>query len=103
MGVLSSIIDWSLHNRVVVLVATLILVVLGLRAAQNLPIDAVPDGADTAPRFHVDVAGTLRDTVPNDEVGELDHRGGGRVAVRNGLRAHFLDQLDGVVRKDLHG
>ncbi|MCA9717878.1 MAG: efflux RND transporter permease subunit [Myxococcales bacterium] len=40
---LSFIIDASLRNRVAVLMATALLVVLGLRAAARLPIDAVPD------------------------------------------------------------
>jgi cobalt-zinc-cadmium resistance protein CzcA len=40
---LSSIVSWSLHNRPVVLVATLLFVVFGLRSALTLPIDAVPD------------------------------------------------------------
>ncbi|MCA9691957.1 MAG: efflux RND transporter permease subunit, partial [Myxococcales bacterium] len=43
MGLLSFIIDASLRNRVLVLVATALLIALGLRAALRLPIDAVPD------------------------------------------------------------
>src|SRR6478736_1118855 len=43
MALLSAIVEWSLKNRVLVLVATLIFAVIGLRAATQLPIDAVPD------------------------------------------------------------
>ncbi len=43
MGILAAVIEWSLRNRVAVLVATIILIALGWRAAQRLPIDAVPD------------------------------------------------------------
>lgn len=40
---LSSVVDWSLQNRAVVLAATVLFVLVGVRAAQHLPIDAVPD------------------------------------------------------------
>jgi len=40
---LAAIVAFSLRNRPLVLVGTLLLVVLGLRAATQLPIDAVPD------------------------------------------------------------
>jgi heavy metal efflux system protein len=40
---LRAVVRWSLANRPVVLLATLLLVVLGVRAAVRLPIDAVPD------------------------------------------------------------
>ncbi|MFT3769284.1 MAG: CusA/CzcA family heavy metal efflux RND transporter [Minicystis sp.] len=43
MALLSAIVAWSLRNRVVVLFATLLFVIVGVRAAQRLPIDAVPD------------------------------------------------------------
>jgi heavy metal efflux system protein len=43
MMLIRSIIRWSLHNRGVVLVATLLLIALGVRAALRLSIDAVPD------------------------------------------------------------
>ncbi|MFO0724539.1 MAG: CusA/CzcA family heavy metal efflux RND transporter [Myxococcota bacterium] len=43
MQLLAAIVRWSLANRPVVLLATLILVLLGLRSASRLPIDAVPD------------------------------------------------------------
>ncbi len=40
---LSTIVAWSLRNRALVLVATLLFVVFGVRAALELPVDAVPD------------------------------------------------------------
>ncbi|MEI9951847.1 MAG: CusA/CzcA family heavy metal efflux RND transporter [Pseudomonadota bacterium] len=43
MGVLAAIVSWSLANRPVVLLATLLCALLGLRAASTLSIDAVPD------------------------------------------------------------
>jgi len=43
VGFLSFVVAWSLRNRPVVIAATLILLFLGIRAAQTLPIDAVPD------------------------------------------------------------
>lgn len=43
MGLLSAVIDWSLRNRVAVLVLTAVLFAVGFRAAQRLPVDAVPD------------------------------------------------------------
>ena len=43
LALLSAIVRWSLANRVIVLVATLLFVAVGLRSAVLLPIDAVPD------------------------------------------------------------
>ncbi|MEZ4315422.1 MAG: efflux RND transporter permease subunit, partial [Polyangiaceae bacterium] len=43
MKLLSAIVAWSLRNRPVVLVATAIFVLVGMRSAMSLPIDAVPD------------------------------------------------------------
>ena len=43
MGLLNSIVGWSLGNRPVVLALLALLVFLGLDAARSLPIDAVPD------------------------------------------------------------
>lgn len=43
MEFLSAVVSWSLRNRPVVLLSTLLLVVFGVRAAFVLPIDAVPD------------------------------------------------------------
>lgn len=43
MPFLSAIVTFSLRNRPVILIATLILILLGIRAVTLLPIDAVPD------------------------------------------------------------
>ncbi|MBE2251923.1 MAG: efflux RND transporter permease subunit [Myxococcus sp.] len=43
LSLLSAIVRWSLKNRSVVLIATVLFVVVGLRSALQLPIDAVPD------------------------------------------------------------
>ncbi len=43
MLLLSRIVGWSLRHRPLVLVATLLFVVFGVKAAVELPIDAVPD------------------------------------------------------------
>lgn len=43
MRLLSAIVHASLRNRPIVLIATLLLIVLGIRAAQQLSVDAVPD------------------------------------------------------------
>lgn len=39
-------IGWSLHNRLLVLLVTLMLSLLGLRALQRTPVDAIPDLSD---------------------------------------------------------
>lgn len=43
MALLARIVGWSLRNRPIVLLATLLFVAAGVRAALRLPIDAVPD------------------------------------------------------------
>jgi heavy metal efflux system protein len=43
MALLAALVRWSLRNRPVVVFATLLFTVLGIRAALELPIDAVPD------------------------------------------------------------
>jgi cobalt-zinc-cadmium resistance protein CzcA len=43
MRLLSAILEWSLKNRPIVIVATVLFVIFGARAAITLPIDAVPD------------------------------------------------------------
>ena len=43
MRLLNAIVGWSLRNRPLVVVATLLVVALGIRAAWLLPLDAMPD------------------------------------------------------------
>lgn len=43
MALLSAIVAWSLRNRPIVLVVTVLFALFGARAASSLPIDAVPD------------------------------------------------------------
>jgi cobalt-zinc-cadmium resistance protein CzcA len=43
MAFLSAVVSWSLRNRAIALLATLLFTLLGVRAATKLPIDAVPD------------------------------------------------------------
>lgn len=43
MALLSAIVAWSLRNRLIVLLATLLFAINGVRSAMQLPIDAVPD------------------------------------------------------------
>lgn len=43
MALLAALVSWSLRNRAVVLAATAIFVLFGVRAAFTLPVDAVPD------------------------------------------------------------
>ena len=43
MQLLSAIVAWSLNNRAVVLLATALVAVFGIRSALQLPIDAMPD------------------------------------------------------------
>ncbi|MBE0500828.1 MAG: efflux RND transporter permease subunit [Desulfuromonadales bacterium] len=43
---LEKIIDWSSHNRFMVILATMFVVVGGIYALRNIPIDAIPDLSD---------------------------------------------------------
>ncbi|MCG6201691.1 efflux RND transporter permease subunit [Psychromonas antarctica] len=43
---ISRIINWSIHNRIMVLLLTLVIVLYGLYAIQKTPIDAIPDLSD---------------------------------------------------------
>ncbi|PZR14908.1 MAG: CusA/CzcA family heavy metal efflux RND transporter [Archangium gephyra] len=43
LAALSAVVRWSLHNRAIVLISTVLFVAIGLRAALSLPVDAVPD------------------------------------------------------------
>jgi len=43
MGLLSALVRWSLDHRALVLVATLLFMMIGVRSVMRLPIDVVPD------------------------------------------------------------
>jgi len=43
LAFLSAVVSWSLKNRPVVLAATVLFIVVGIRSALSLPMDAVPD------------------------------------------------------------
>ncbi|MFM2480433.1 efflux RND transporter permease subunit [Celerinatantimonas sp. YJH-8] len=43
---IKSIIQWSIHNRVLVLIATAILIGVGIWSLQKTPVDAIPDLSD---------------------------------------------------------
>ena len=43
LALLSAVVRWSLRNRPIVLAVTVLFIAVGLRAATQLPIDAVPD------------------------------------------------------------
>ncbi|MCB1179132.1 MAG: efflux RND transporter permease subunit, partial [Leptospiraceae bacterium] len=47
MNFLSSIVEWSLHNRPIILVATILFLLLGIDSLRNLKMDAVPDVTTT--------------------------------------------------------
>ena len=41
------IIEFSAHNRFLVLVTTFVLIAFGIYSAKNIPLDAIPDLSDT--------------------------------------------------------
>lgn len=43
LAFLSAVVSWSLKNRPIVLAATVLFIVIGIRSAMSLPMDAVPD------------------------------------------------------------
>ncbi|WP_396588959.1 efflux RND transporter permease subunit [Bermanella sp. R86510] len=43
---INAVIAWSIHNRFLVVIATAIVVVLGLFSVKNTPVDAIPDLSD---------------------------------------------------------
>jgi len=54
---LAHLIDWSAHNRFVVLLVTLIVVLAGLVAVWKTPLDALPDLSDTQVIVYTEVSG----------------------------------------------
>ena len=43
---ISKVINWSINNRIMVLMATFAIVLYGVYAIQKTPIDAIPDLSD---------------------------------------------------------
>ena len=58
MHLLSAIVAWSLRNRALVLVATALFVLFGLRSATQLPMDAVPDITESVSRLVAELGST---------------------------------------------
>ena len=46
-ALIKRVIDWSLHNRLFVLIFTLMLALAGIYAMRDMPLDAIPDLSDT--------------------------------------------------------
>ncbi len=45
-GIISKIIEWSINNKILVIILTAALVFGGIWAIENTPIDAIPDLSD---------------------------------------------------------
>ena len=43
---LEKLIDWSIHNKFMVVLATVFMIVGGIYSLKNIPIDAIPDLSD---------------------------------------------------------
>ena len=54
---LEKIIDWSLRNRFLVLLLTGILILGGIWAVKNTPLDALPDLSDTQVIVYTEYSG----------------------------------------------
>lgn len=46
-GFVSGVIAWSVHNQLLVMLFVLSLLVAGIKAVQEMPLDAIPDMSDT--------------------------------------------------------
>ena len=60
---LRSIIDFSLKNKFIVLLGTIVLVVGGLYALKNIPLDAIPDQSDVQVIVYTEWPGQARQIV----------------------------------------
>lgn len=54
---IASMIEWSVHNQLIVLVLTIMLAVTGWMAIRNIPLDAIPDLTDTQIIIRTDFPG----------------------------------------------
>ena len=60
-------------------------------------VHPISNRSELPARLDVDVTRPLSNRVPDDQVGQLDDRRRGRGILRDGLGAHFLDQLDRIL------
>jgi Cu(I)/Ag(I) efflux system membrane protein CusA/SilA len=60
-----SIINWSIHNRVLVLLLTLLLSVVGANSVYNTPVDAIPDLSDVQVIVKTSYSGQAPQVVEN--------------------------------------
>ena len=54
---LAKLIEWSIHNKFIVILLTLFTVVAGIYSLQNTPIDALPDPSDVQIIIYTDYPG----------------------------------------------
>ena len=60
---INKVIEFSVNNRLFVFMATLLLIVFGLKSFQNLSIDAVPDITNTQVQINTQVKGLVPEEV----------------------------------------
>ena len=68
---LEKIIEWSIRNTFVVVLATVFLVVGGIYSLRNIPIDAIPDLSDVQVIIFTDYPGQAPQVV-EDQVNQED-------------------------------
>ena len=59
-GLIPKIIEWSINNKVLVIILTAALIMGGIWAIQNTPIDAIPDLSDVQVIVYTDYPGQGR-------------------------------------------
>lgn len=62
---IAKIIDWSLHNRLLVLLATLLLIAWGIVTVKQTPVDAIPDLSDVQVIVKVNFPGQSPSIIEN--------------------------------------
>jgi|GEM_PF-2106175 Putative silver efflux pump len=92
---IESIIRWSVYNRFLVLLATLLLVGGGLFSLKNTPVDALPDLSDVQVIIKTNYAGQAPQVVEDQVTYPPDH--GHAVRTRRQDRA-WLFVLRGLLR-----
>ena len=56
-GIIAKIIEWSVNNKLLVVILTAILIAAGIWAIKNIPVDAIPDLSDVQVIIYTDYAG----------------------------------------------